>query len=356
MRRGADPSAELGAVECEYLAHLDALLRDLPAQHREELIAQAAEHLAERPPAGHTQDLWKAVGSPSVYAAALRSIPPAAGATRAERAVPVRHSRRRRMLASAMLLVLLVGLGLAVREVRAIDPPVVLNACSGVSAQDATVEEILFMTEYTVQYRQNGSFWFSLCPFSEADGVTLRAVRLPVLPDSILQPAGLVEIRAMGDVDVRADPESGFAIELSELYGLSFHVEFDNCEVHIGRSSQWWSAVEIEVDRDGQSFTMPLPLDYVVTVENTTRDICPRDDARHAAFMEAIGPVDDRAQIAGRDLCRFFEGVDTEQELAERALFDLPTEQRADVARAAFAADCPDEAEHLDQVLELVDP
>ena len=66
-RTVADPSAELGAVEREYLAGIDGLLRDLPTHHRRELIAHAAEHLAERPPAEHTQELWKAKLSISTW-------------------------------------------------------------------------------------------------------------------------------------------------------------------------------------------------------------------------------------------------------------------------------------------------
>ncbi|MFN3218588.1 MAG: HAAS signaling domain-containing protein [Acidimicrobiales bacterium] len=353
---GGEDRAEVGRAERAYLDQLRDALADVPAARRDRLVAVAADHLDERPPASSLPELYDTLGTPSTYARMLRDLPASETDDRS-RLARVLGSGPRRLLAATAAVVLVVGGALAIRSAGSVDAPTVSNACAGVSAAGVTAQTAAGVTEFSVRYEHNGSFTFGICPSSPDGAVRLRGVRVVAAPLALAQPAGWIEITdSAGDALVVQDPADGLDVPLSTINELIVHVEFDNCEHHSPGWTESFSDVEMDLEHGGRTFVVEVPLGYVVSVSNAAPSACPALGRGSGTIDQAAGiggPVD---AAAARDLCRFFEGVDTEQELAERALFDLPTEQRADVARAAFAADCPDEAEHLDQVLELVDP
>jgi hypothetical protein len=269
-RTVADPSAELGAVEREYLAGIDGLLRDLPTHHRRELIAHAAEHLAERPPAEHTQELWKAVGSPSVYAAALRSIPPVARATRAERAASV---LRRRSVRLSMAIVVIVGAATGFAWWRHVEPPRLESWCGGVDGDGYEVLRAAGEIEYAFGHEEGQRIGAHLCLRSDPDGARLLGTAYPDLgyPYLLLEPAGVRIRDSQGEMIGRF--EAGELIDLPIDASNQLTVWFETtCAYRTGTDSFDW--IPLAVRYQGRTFTVEVDLGYTISV-TMDRDDCP---------------------------------------------------------------------------------
>jgi len=77
----------MGEHERAYLAEIRRHLWNVPSMDRRPLLEQAADHLAERPPAESERGLAEALGKPGEYAATLRR----------EAGLPTRFSRWQRL-------------------------------------------------------------------------------------------------------------------------------------------------------------------------------------------------------------------------------------------------------------------
>ncbi len=382
----------LGEHELTYLHDIRHRLRDVPATRRRELLDQASDHLAERPPAASFDQLLRALGSPKLYAEELRA---ASG-------IPARVNIWRRFVGQRRLILvaeittagaLLIGSLIAWSWFTAV--PSLVNNCGGVRATHVESREAAGQTEYLITFDAQTRVGILLCLGSRDKGIEIDGIHSFEGPLSPLQPVGVEVLhplrRLSGDVArfVPFDPADDLVDNSQQMLWF----EWDYCGFYRPGDSTSISSVTIDYRYRGRHLSVQVDLHSTYTAQiqecrGPSGEVLPpedalaRDEATRDRWVESnggvnrwdtleIGPIHLYPEGISRDLCRFLRGIPpaitsygewlpgATESLEDRAVFNLGRSHN-DLAikliDGAVGGVCPEFATRRDELVAMVDP